>query len=462
MKRKFPRLVIAGTHSGVGKSIISIGIMQVLTKRGLTVQGFKVGPDYIDPSYHSYVTGRFSRNLDTFLLGEKGVKEIYRRQGKTADISIFEGAMGLFDGKDGKSGVGSTAEVAKILKAPVILVIDCSSQGRSVAAVVQGFAQFDPQVKLKGVILNRVGSVNHEEILRDALSYLKIPVLGAIPRGALPQLPSRHLGLVPMNENGANQEVFNRLAKVLPQYLDFEALLKVAQDVEEEEEKEFIPQIFSQETKNLVANVKVGYAWDEAFSFYYQDALEYLEHLGATLVPFSPLHDSRLPEGLDGLILGGGFPEVYAQELSANTGLLRQIRQFGLACKPIYAECGGLMYLTQEIIDFQGNSFSQVGLIPARAIMQKKLQALGYYQGETLERSILGPKGTKVKGHEFHYSVLEPLENFSPAVTLHKGKGREKTEGFIKGNIYASYLHQHWAGEKHLAQAFLRSCLENR
>ncbi len=461
MKKKFPRVVIAGTHSGVGKSIISVGIMQGLTERGLTVQGFKVGPDYIDPSYHTYVTGRFSRNLDTFLLGEKGIKEIYRRQGKTADFSVIEGVMGLFDGKDGKSGVGSTAEAAKILKAPVILVVDCSSQGRSVAAVVQGFAQFDPHVKLKGVILNRVGSINHEQILRDALSDLKIPVLGAIPREALPQLSSRHLGLVPMNEKGANQEVFTRLGKVLPKYLDFEALLEVAQDVEEEE-KDFAPQIFSRETENLVANVKVGYAWDEAFSFYYQDALDYLKHLGATLVPFSPLHDCRLPEGLDGLILGGGFPEIYAQELSANIGLLQEIRQFGLAGKPIYAECGGLMYLTQEIIDFQGNSYPQVGLIPARAVMQKKLQALGYYQGETLERSILGPKGTKVKGHEFHYSVLEPLGNFSPIVTLHKGKGREKTEGFIKGNIYASYLHQHWAGERHLAQAFLRSCLENR
>lgn len=462
MIKKYSRLVIAGTNSGVGKSIISTGIMQVLTKLSYSVQGFKVGPDYIDPSYHTYATGRPSRNLDTYLLGKLGIKEIYLRHGEISDISVIEGVMGLFDGKDGKGEMGSTAEVAKILKAPVILVVDCRSMARSAAAVVKGFAQFDPQLDLKGVILNQIGSDNHEYLLREAIADLGIPVVGAIRRGSLPKLTSRHLGLVPAMEKGVDQEAFGLLNETLKESIDFEILLKIASEAEDLDLTDFSAEIFISETKNSFLGIKVGYARDEAFSFYYQDALEYLEHLGAALIPFSPIHDKKLPEGLDGIIIGGGFPEVYAQSLRDNKSLIEDINYFGKQGKPIYAECGGLMYLTEEIKDFEGNVFPQVGLIPARSIMHNKLQALGYYHGQILGHSILGPQGTNVKGHEFHYSFLEATEDFSPAVKLTKGRGKDKLEGYLGDNIYASYLHQHWAGEKHLAQGFLQSCLKGK
>jgi|BioPla2DNA2_1021312.scaffolds.fasta_scaffold52711_2 cobyrinic acid a,c-diamide synthase len=462
MIKQYPRLVIAGTNSGVGKSIISTGIMQVLTQLGYSVQGFKVGPDYIDPSYHTYATGRPSRNLDTYLLGKQGIKEIYLRQSGATDIAIIEGVMGLFDGKDGRGEMGSTAEVAKTLQAPVILVVDCRSMARSAAAVVKGFAQFDPQLNLKGVILNQIGSDNHEDLLRDAMADLGIPVVGAIRKGSLPSLTSRHLGLVPAKEKGVDQEAFRLLTETLKESIDFELLLNISSEAGKLDLEGFSPHIFVEETKNSFPGLRIGYAWDEAFSFYYQDSLEYLEHLGAVLIPFSPLYDQKLPEDLDGLIIGGGFPELYAQILSDNKSIHQEIYNFSRQGKPIYCEGGGMMYLTESIRDFEGNVFPQVGLIPARSIMHKKRQALGYYQGKTLKPSILGPRGTSIKGHEFHYSTLEAIEDFPLGVSLTKGRGKDKIEGYLEKKIYASYLHQHWAGERQMAQGFLHSCLNGK
>ena len=289
--------------------------MQVLTQLGYSVQGFKVGPDYIDPSYHTYATGRPSRNLDTYLLGKQGIKEIYLRQSGATDIAIIEGVMGLFDGKDGRGEMGSTAEVAKTLQAPVILVVDCRSMARSAAAVVKGFAQFDPQLNLKGVILNQIGSDNHEDLLRDAMADLGIPVVGAIRKGSLPSLTSRHLGLVPEKEKGVDQEAFRLLTETLKESIDFELLLNISSEAGKLDLEGFSPHIFVEETKNSFPGLRIGYAWMKPFLLLSR-FLEYLEHLGAVLIPFSPLYDQKLPEDLDGLIIGVAFLNCMLKSLA--------------------------------------------------------------------------------------------------------------------------------------------------
>jgi len=456
MNYRIPRVVIAATASGAGKSTIAAGLLRVLAVSGAKVQGFKVGPDYIDPGYHTLACGRSSRNLDTFLLGEDRCRELFVRQAADRDLAIVEGVMGLFDGQRGNSDSGSTAEMARVLDAPVILVVDCRSMSRSVAALVKGFAEFDPDLKLRGIILNQVGSPAHETMLRDALAGSGIAIIGAIPRGALASLPSRHLGLVPVSENAESLKSLDQTASAITKYLDLALLEQIARSA--------APltvggdELFTVQTQNLFPGVKIGLAWDKAFSFYYRDALDYLEHLGAELIFFSPLEEDALPPGISGIFLGGGFPEIYAAELAQNLPMRRALNEFAFKGGVIYAECGGLMYLTREISDFKGRIWPQVGLIPARSVIQQKLKALGYYTGKTLVPSILGPRGTFLKGHEFHYSTLESFMNFAAAASLFKPGGTgQKEEGFSDRNIYASYLHQHWAGRPDLAQNFLRA-----
>lgn len=454
-----PRIVIAGTHSGVGKTTIATGLMAALADSGLKVQGFKVGPDYIDPSYHTRATGRPSRNLDTWLLGEQGVRELFLRSARDADIAVIEGVMGMFDGFGGTSDLGSTAHVAKVLQAPVILILNAKSMSRSIAAMIKGYCDLDPEVRVKGVILNRVASGRHREILQEAVSeYNPVSLVGTLTADSVVPWPERHLGLIPVPEQGETGTVFHELGRVIARSLDLSLVREMAGSAPPLSE---VPrEIFNENTVNPCAKVKIAYAWDEAFSFYYQDSLDLLVHHGAELVKVSPLHDSVLPADISGLIIGGGFPELFLPELSSNQSFITSLRRYHQNGLPIYAECGGLMYLTEAIENFNRETYPMVGLIPGKCRMDKKLAALGYYQGIALQDNLLCVKDTPVKGHEFHYSKLEGLpRDFPWAFGLHKGGDQPwRREGFARDNLLAAYLHMHFAGLPELAGAFVRRC----
>lgn len=461
-----PRILIAGTHSGVGKTTIATGIMAALAQKGLPIQAYKVGPDYIDPSYHTLATGRPSRNLDRWMLREELVP-IFDRSSQDS-WAVIEGVMGLFDGVSGTKGYGSSADIAKLLDAPVVLIVDAGNLSRSVAAMVHGFCTFDPELRIAGVILNRVKSSAQENLLRDALNEIQIPVLGVLPKEEGIRLPERHLGLVPSQEKSFREDFFEELINVVTRTIDLdkiqEIMLKSTQnnriqksqttflqaelleDSEKDKPKE-------NKDKLRQRSLRLGVAWDEAFSFYYQDALDLAESLGFTIIPFSPLHDQSLPEGLDGLFFGGGFPELHLEKLSQNQSFLESLRNFSQSGKTIYAECGGYMVLGNRITDFEGRSFPMAGLIPIAAEMTRKLQGMGYRKGVIQEDNFLGSAGNVVYGHEFHYSRVNFLsfENAPfPAFELLKGDNVVRLDGYARDNIVASYLHINFAGHPEL------------
>ncbi|MCG9967320.1 cobyrinate a,c-diamide synthase [Pelotomaculum terephthalicicum JT] len=445
------RVVIAGVKSGSGKTTVAAGLMAALARRGLQVQGYKVGPDYIDPGYHTAVTGRPSRNLDSFLLPEATIRELYLRAAATANIGIIEGVMGLYDGRAG-SGAGSTAEVARMLKAPVLLVLDAGSLAQSAAAMVMGYAGYDSGVHIAGVILNRVAGERHKEILQKAIEEATgIPVVGCLEREAGLALPSRHLGLTPAVEMAELDKVLDRLAHIAGEALDLDRIMTLAGGAEKlgaPERPLFAPQ-------PVTGRLPVAIAHDAAFNFYYRDALDYLESRGACLLPFSPLTDARLPAGAAGLIIGGGFPEMFLPELAANTTLHEDIRRKAAGGLPLYAECGGLMYLCRAIKDFDDRIWPMAGLVPAVCGMQKRLAGMGYREAATQGISILGPAGLLVKGHEFHYSGLEVAEGHPWAYRLTENN---QLEGYASGSVLASYIHLHWAGNPGAANNFLARC----
>lgn len=432
------RIVIAGTKSGVGKTTLSTGIMAALREQGLKVQGFKVGPDYIDPSYHSAATGRPSSNLDLWLMGEKGVKNVFSKRTSDCDISVVEGVMGLFDGNF-KDASGSTAHIAKLLKAPVVLVLDCRSMGQSAAAHVLGFKLYDPEINIAGVILNQVGSQRHAEVLKQVIeAKTNVSVVGIVLRDEELMLPSRHLGLIPTAERG---EDIRALASKISQSIDVQALIKLAHQA---------PAINLGAQEKLIPSqtVRWAVAQDEAFSFVYPDSLEELKREGVELVPFSPLKDSKLPADCKGLIIGGGFPEVYAEALAQNKAMLAEIKSYAQKGLPVYAECGGLMYLTECIITTDGQSFVMAGVVPAEIHMRKRLVAMGYVEAQAVNDNVLTNKGDTVHGHVFHYSELKPtIEDFPWAwnITFMRG-GKSLSDGYAKGNVLASYVHLHFTG----------------
>lgn len=434
------RIVIAGTKSGVGKTTLTTGIMAALKMRGLKVQGFKVGPDYIDPSYHTAATGRPSANLDVWLTGEAGVRSIFSKRVQDADIAVIEGVMGLFDGNF-EDGSGSTAHVAKLLQAPVILVLDCRSMGQSAAAHVLGFKLFDPDIKIAGVILNQVGSERHGKTLQQKIEEVTgIPVVGIVKRDAELALPSRHLGLIPTAERGDDTAV---LASKTAQSVDIDKIVQIA--------KRTVPQISqcNQEPAKL-QEIRWAVAQDEAFSFVYPDSLEELKQIGVELVPFSPLRDQSLPPGCHGLLIGGGFPEIYAEALSQNKAMLDEIKKAAAKGLPIYAECGGLMYLTEGIKTNDGRTFPMAGVVPAQTIMQDHLVAMGYVEAKAAKDNLLCKVGEKVHGHVFHYSELKPSqEKFPWAWELRYMRGGKTVfDGYAHNNILASYVHLHFSGLK--------------
>jgi len=450
--------VIAGTHSGCGKTSVSLGLMAALARRDLKVQPFKCGPDFIDPGHHALACARNghpvpSHNLDGWMLSQSTNIDIFSRSAANCDIAVVEGVMGLFDGISGTRDEGSTGQIAKSLGLPVILVVDARSMARSAAAIVSGYANFDPDVNIAGVIFNRVGSSNHAELLRDAMSlFPEIPVLGCLRRDENIATPSRHLGLVTAEEETPDMERYQRLGDWVESGIETEKLLSILPDVEVNIPFEPVPEIGS---------VSIGIARDAAFCFYYEENLRLLREAGARLVEFSPISAPRLPDGIHGLYIGGGYPELYAFELGQNNKLRREIREFCESGRPVYAECGGFMYLMNDIITGRGR-YAMSGFFPVRAEMNEKFRALGYREISTGMDSLLGPSGTVARGHEFHYSAIKDeidTEAMSPIYAMTGRKGViDAPEGFLRSNTLGSYVHLHFGSHPGMAEAFVEAC----
>ncbi|MBI4115998.1 MAG: cobyrinate a,c-diamide synthase [Candidatus Omnitrophica bacterium] len=435
--------VIAGTHSGVGKTTWSLALMSFFRKKGFEVQPFKVGPDYIDTGFHSRVCyPRKSRNLDRFFLSEGYLKNCFLKNSHGADLSIVEGVMGLFDGKSPVTEDGSTAQMAKLLGIPVFLVIDGAGLARSAAALVKGYQTFDPQLDLRGVFVNRVGSHRHFELLREAIEKeTGIPVLGWLPNDSQVSIPERHLGLQTAAEIGSIQVRTDQLVQLLEDKLDWERFLKLS-------ETQAKKPVFEHVDTRLETLCRIGVAYDQAFSFYYEDNFDLLKEAGAELVFFSPLKDSQLPPDLDALYLGGGFPEIYVQALSENESMKESIRKFHKEGGILYCECGGLIYMTEQF----------VGLIPGRIKMTDRLQHFGYHEVETIESTFLFCRGEKLRSHEFHYSnwEVDSMDFVNPYQI-----GTRK-DGFYDGRLLASYQHLHFGQNKKLAINLIKTACRKR
>ena len=450
-----PRLTIGAVNSGSGKTLFCTLLGRLLTIQGYSVQPFKSGPDYIDPSYHTVACGNISRNLDTRLIGENRIRELFYRQAKNADISLIEGVMGLFDGTGGLDERGSTAHLAKILASPTILLIDVSAMARSAGAIALGYQKFDPDLDLAGFILNKVAGPRHEEMVRSAIeARTGLPVLGAIPRDKELHMPERHLGLVPAWEGDKIRSFLDRNTGKLKSAMDMDALLEIAGSAPPL--THFNETLFIKERKK---DLRIAYALDEAFHFYYQDNLDLLENHGAELIPFSPLNDKKLPEDIHGVYLGGGYPELAAEQLAANESIRSEIQTAAREELPIWGECGGLMYLMEELVDFEGKTYPMAGVFPGKVAMKKGLRALGYYEGKLRTDSWMGEKGDTIQGHVFHWSSLENLPGIdSFQLELTKENQTILKDGLCFKNTWAGYLHLHLAGNEKVMHNFLNIC----
>ena len=443
---KFPRLVVAGTTSGVGKTSITCSIIYGLKKKGYSIQPFKVGPDYIDPSYLSAVSENNCRNLDVWLMGKKEIEKSFVKNSQS-DISIIEGVMGYYDGFSGYSSLSSTYHVATLLQAPVILVLDASKTARSIAATTLGFIKFHKNSRIAGLILNKIGSKKHENLCRQALEPLKIPILGIIPTNSEISLDSRHLGLVPVQEQNLQKKV-RIIAKKISDYLDIEQLLKISKNVSE------IKKI--QKTKSVKPKTTIAIALDNSFNFYYQDNIDALHREGAQIKFFSPIHDKKIPN-CDGIYIGGGFPEVLGNSLAKNQKMRKLIKTFAENEFPIYAECGGLMYLTKSI-DYGKKKSQMVGLFDAETKMTKKIK-LNYTKGTTISSCVISKSLKHLQGHEFHYSKLDSVSSDSKfAYRLDVGDGiKNHKDGLIEYNVLASYGHLYFDSSNY-AKQFVANC----
>ncbi|VVB97288.1 Cobyrinate a,c-diamide synthase [uncultured archaeon] len=468
---EIPRILIAGDRSSAGKTTISIGIMSLMREMGYKVQPFKVGLDFIDPSYHTEVTGRYSRNLDGYLMKDTAVKEVFSHAVEGADIAIIEGVRGLFEGLEATSDTGSTAQIAKILECPVILVINARSITRSTAALVSGYKSFDPDVNIVGVILNNIGSGRHGEKARTAIeTYTGTPVIGEIPRNESMKISMRHLGLIPAMEGRRRHADFDanmgRIKTITREGIDIGRLISLARDAKQLEKPE--ENIFKAGEQENIA--KIGVALDEAFNFYYRDNLELLELAGAELSYFSPVNDRSLPD-VNGLYIGGGYPELFARELEENSAMREAIKHASSEGMPIYAECGGLMYLTHEITtdlsgtgqyhmaEMQGGTFEMVGAIPGRTLMGHK-RVVSYNVGSFVKDNVIGKTGASFIGHEFHHSeIIDIPEDTEFAIRLERGTGiKGELDGILVGNTMAAYAHLHAASYTGFAKSFVGFC----
>ncbi|MFF3417966.1 cobyrinate a,c-diamide synthase [Streptomyces sp. NPDC002698] len=459
MSSSVPRLVVAAPSSGSGKTTVATGLMAAFAGRGLAVSPHKVGPDYIDPGYHALATGRVGRNLDAYLCGAELIGPLFAHGARGCDLAVVEGVMGLYDGAAGEGELASTAHVAKLLRAPVVLVVDASSQSRSVAALVHGFASWDPEVRVAGVILNKVGSERHEAMLREALDASGVPVLGVLRRAPQVDTPSRHLGLVPVAERRAEAvSAVAAMAAQVSEGCDLDALMALARSAGAlpgaawDAAEAVAPPAHEHPARPAQERTPVvAVAGGEAFTFSYAEHAELLTAAGAEVVTFDPLRDRRLPEGTRGLVIGGGFPEVYAPQLSANEPLRKAVAELASAGAPVAAECAGLLYLAREL-----DGQPMCGVIDAKARMHERL-TLGYRDAVAVGDSVLAVAGTRMRGHEFHRTVVEPGAGASPAWGVRAPERR--VEGFVQHGVHASYLHTHWASEPGVARRFVERCL---
>ncbi|MFI6409469.1 cobyrinate a,c-diamide synthase [Streptomyces sp. NPDC050548] len=478
-----PRLVIAAPSSGSGKTTVATGLMAAFAARGLAVSPHKVGPDYIDPGYHALATGRVGRNLDAYLCGPELIGPLFAHAARGCELAVVEGVMGMYDGAAGEGELASTAHVAKLLRAPVVLVVDASSQSRSVAALVHGFASWDPEVRVGGVILNKVASDRHEALLREALDAAGVPVLGVLRRAPQVDTPSRHLGLVPVAERrAAAVDAVAAMGAQVSAGCDLEGLMALARsagalscaawDAAEVlasspppplpvpslgaalPDPRFGPGGASSSNagraEGAQSRSQVAVAGGPAFTFSYAEHTELLTAAGAEVVVFDPLRDEQLPDGTRGLVIGGGFPEVYAAELSANEPLRKAVSALAESGAPVAAECAGLLYLCREL-----DGRPMCGVLDASARMSERL-TLGYRNAVALSDSVLAVAGTRMRGHEFHRTVVEPGSGAAPAWGVRAPDRR--VEGFVQQGVHASYLHTHWAAEPGVARRFVERC----
>ncbi|NMA67884.1 MAG: cobyrinate a,c-diamide synthase [Desulfitobacterium sp.] len=477
MFQGIPRLMIAGTHSGVGKTTLATGIIAALCNQGLPIQGFKVGPDYIDPTYHHLATSRPSYNLDRWLLRERLISLF---QEKSQDhYAIIEGVMGLFDGVSGAKGFGSSGDIAKLLKVPVVLIVNAANMSRSIAALVHGYATFDPDIFISGVILNRVKSSAQEELFRDALEEIQVPIIGALPVEENIRLPERHLGLIPTHERALREEYWQELNRIITDYIDLQRIRQIMEEscrnsenysedrVEGITVDELMPgqELVKDLAEGLIKEkpyptLRLGLAWDEAFSFYYPDAIEALQKEGFTIIPFSPLKDDALPKDLDALFIGGGFLELHLETLSSNHRFLESLREFSRSGKSIYAECGGYLYLGDSFTDLAGNTYPMAGIIPLESEITKKLHGMGYREGVFLQDNFLSPAGSRVFGHEFHYSKATLKVEECSAFELQKGGKPLRRDGYACDNVVGSFLHLNFAGHPELVKHWVKTIKE--
>lgn len=452
---RIPRILVGAVGSGVGKTTIAVGLISALRARGLKVAPFKCGPDYLDPGYHARAAGRSSHNLDAWMMGREAVLATFARAARDADIAVIEGMMGLFDAVSPTSDEGSSAQIAKWLDAPALLVADASGMARTIGALALGFSRFDPDLRLAGLICNHVGSRGHLDLLRAASP--DVAVLGGLPRNPEAAFPERHLGLFTANETAVPDDRFAAWGALAAEWFDLDAIIRIAESA-----PALDVDVFSRAGLEAAPAPRcaIGVAFDEAFHFYYEYNLAMLEALGAEIVRFSPARDRELPAGVGGLYFGGGYPEAAARELSENRSMRAAVRDFAARGRPIYAECGGLMYLARSIRTLDGASFPMAGLLDTEAVMRDRLQALGYAEVETSAPSILGPAGTRWRGHQFRYSMLEPPPSSIERIftVASRWGGAPFSEGYRIGSVVASYVHGHWASNPAVARSFVDAC----
>ena len=441
---------LAGTHSGAGKTTVTLGILAALKARGLEVQPFKCGPDYLDPGHHEAACGVVSRNLDAWMMGPEAVRASFNRALAGKQATVVEGVMGLFDGAEPDKLSGSTAEIALLLDLPVILVIDVRAMAGSAAALVKGFAEFVPGLKITGVIANRVGSQRHRQLIARALEAAGLPPLvGALPKNGLPTLGERHLGLVSADAE-KDREIYRELGRAIENHIDLDRLLANCRQPR--------PAPAPPDAPVPERKLRLGLARDRAFQFYYADNLDLLQRNGIELVEFSPLADQRLPAGLDGLYLGGGYPELYAETLSRNRRMREEIAAFAAAGGAIYAECGGLMYLSQKLVDLEGRNWPMTGILDLSTTMGKRRFRLGYVETESRTETIFGPAGTTWRGHQFHWSEPDrkPDPQSSPLRCRRPGEDSWLPAGYGRGRVLGTYIHAHFADNPETARNWRR------
>lgn len=456
--------IVAGTNSGCGKTTIALGLMALFTHQGYRVAPFKVGPDFIDPGHHTRITGTTSRNLDGWMLSQEYNQKLFQQASASADIAVVEGVMGLYDGYDGSSEAGSTAQMAKWLNLPVILIVNAQSMARSGAALVSGFERFDPDLRFAGVIFNKLGSRRHLDYLTQALEgHVAMPCLGGIYRDQSIAIPERHLGLYTDDDHVLSKGFIDKLASLLDNHVDTTLLAK--HSGEDSTEKQLLTRVVRPQPVRpspAESKVRIGVARDKAFCFYYPDNLEHLQENGAELVYFSPIEDQRLPKNLSGLYFGGGYPELYAEQLAANNVLREEIQQNSQQGMPIFGECGGFMYLCSDIIDLSDVRWPMTGCFPFSIRMLDRLKSLGYREITLKKDTIVGQAGQVMRGHEFHYSEIVAPDAGVPA--LFKVTPRTHTkimeEGYQIDRTLGGYLHLHFASNPAVAGSFVSACQE--